>query len=262
MIFLKKPVIGIAMAFLLFASSTKAQSVAEKQAQQPIPSGSNFLGLGIGAFPKTSGSNELRTMVLPVVQYSWANVAYVSGLKAGVWGYTSADKSLRIGLYAEPRFGYDSSDSSRTAGMADREFAIDAGPSVRWTTPVGALNFEYGFDITGRSYGQAAQIQFIRPLLTDKGFRLNGLMSATWQNAAMNTYYWGKRANETSDQLPRNVGAGVSFSAGLTGLYSVGTNGALFFGATINRLSNEQANSLIAESSYTPVIYLGYGWRL
>lgn len=257
----KKPILCILLACLLPASAVMAQSVAEKQAQQPIPSGRNFLGLGIGAFPKTSGSRDLRTMVLPVVQYSWGNVAYISGLKAGVWGYTSEDRSLRIGLYAEPRFGYDASDSPRTAGMADRDFAVDAGPSVRWTTPVGVVNFEYGFDITGRSNGQAAQLQFIRPLLTEEGFRLNGLVSATWQNAAMNTYYWGKRASENSG-TPLNVGAGVGFSAGLTGLYTVGTNGALFFGATINRLSDAQANSLIAERSYTPVIYLGYGWRL
>ncbi len=261
MILFKKPILCMMLAYLLPASVAMAQSVSEKQAQQPIPSGRNFLGLGIGAFPKTSGSSDLRTMVLPVVQYSWGNVAYVSGLKAGVWGYTSADRSLRVGLYAEPRFGYSASDSPRTAGMADRDFAVDAGPSVRWTTPVGVVNFEYGFDITGRSNGQAAQIQFIRPLLTEEGFRLNGLVSATWQNAAMNTYYWGKRASENSG-TPLNVGAGVGVSAGLTGLYTVGTNGALFFGATINRLSDAQANSLIAERNYTPVIYLGYGWRL
>lgn len=258
----KKPIFCMMLACLLFASGAMAQSATEKQAQQPIPSGSNFLGLGIGAFPKTSGSNDLRTMVLPVVQYSWGNVAYISGLKAGVWAYTSEDRSLRVGLYAEPRFGYSASDSPRTAGMADRDFAVDAGPSVRWTTSVGAVNFEYGFDITGRSNGQAAQIQFIRPLLTGQGFRLNGLVGATWQNAAMNTYYWGKRASETLDQLPRNIGAGVGMSAGLTGLYTVGTNGALFFGASINRLSDAQANSPIAERGYTPVIYLGYGWRL
>jgi outer membrane protein len=262
MTFLQKPMCGMLLACLLPVSITMAQSVAEKQAQQPIPSGGNFLGIGMGAFPKTSGSSDLRTMVLPVVQYSWANVAYVSGLKAGVWGYTSDNRSLRVGLYAEPRFGYDANDNPRTAGMADRDFAIDAGPSVRWTTPAGVVNFEYGFDITGRSNGQVAQLQFIRPLVTGQGFRLNGLVGATWQNAAMNNYYWGMRASETSDGLARNVGAGVGYSAGLTGLYAVGTSGAVFFGASINRLSDAQANSAIAERSYTPVIYLGYGWRM
>jgi len=55
---------------LIPTSIAMAQSTAEKQAQLPIPAGSNFLGLGIGAFPKTSGSSDLRVMALPVVQYS------------------------------------------------------------------------------------------------------------------------------------------------------------------------------------------------
>ncbi len=243
-------------------TSVNAQSLSERQAQQPLPSAGNFLGLGVGIFPETPGGRDLRTLLLPAVQYSWGNVAYVSGLKAGIWGYTSADRSLRIGLYAEPRFGYDASDSPRTAGMEDRRFAIDAGPGLRWTTPVGVVNFEYGFDVTGRSNGQVAQLQFIRPLIAEQGFRLNGLVNATWQNAAMNNYYWGMRASETSDGLPRNVGAGVGFSAGLTGFRLVGNSGAIFFGASVNRLSDAQANSPIAERRYTPVIYLGYGWRL
>jgi outer membrane protein len=258
----QKPSFGMLVACLLATSTAKAQSTAEKQVQQPIPSASNFLGLGIGAFPKTSGSSDLRVMALPVVQYRWGNVAYVSWLKAGVWGFTSENRSLRIGLYAEPRFGYNASDSVRTAGMADREFGVDAGPSVRWTTPAGVVNLEYGFDVTGRSNGQVAQMQFIRPLITGQGFRLNGLAAATWQNAAMNDYYWGMRASETTNGVARNVGAGVGFSAGLTGLYTVGNSGSVFFGVSINRLSDAQANSPIAERSYTPVMYLGYGWRM
>ncbi len=83
---------------LLSTPFASAQTLVEKQIQQPIPSASNFLGIGAGAFPKTSGSSELRFLMLPVAQYSWGNVAYISGLKAGVWGFTSDDRSLRIGL--------------------------------------------------------------------------------------------------------------------------------------------------------------------
>ena len=253
---------ALVVSALLSTPFAKAQTLNEKQVQQPIPSASNFLGIGGGAFPKTSGSSELRTMLLPVVQYNWGDIAYVSGLKAGLWGFTTEDRSLRIGLYAEPRFGYDASDSRRTAGMADREFAIDAGPSLRWTSPLGALNFDYGFDVSGRSNGQVAQVQLIRPLISEQGFRLNGLVSATWQNSAMNTYYWGKRASESGTGSAINIGAGTVFSAGLTGFYTIGSGSALFFGTTINRLSDAQAESPIAERRFTPVIYLGYGWRL
>lgn len=245
---------------LFLASSGFAQSAADQQAQQPIPASRNFIGLGIGAFPKTPGSTDLRVMALPVLQYTFGDVGYITGLKAGLWGYTSDDRSLRIGLYAEPRFGYDSSDNPVTAGMADRRFAIDAGPSVRWTTPVGVLNFDYGFDMTNRSNGQVAQLQFIRPLVSEMGFRLNGLIGATWQNAAMNDYYWGVDGEQ--GRALYKAGAGTGISVGLTGLYSFGPTSALFYGATINRLSSAQANSPITERSFTPLIYLGYGWRM
>lgn len=251
------------IAGLLAVPAAQAQTEAERQAQQPIPSARNFLGLGIGAFPKTSGSSGLRTLVLPVVQYTWGDIGYVTGLKAGLWGYTSADRSLRVGLYAEPRFGYDAGDSTRTAGMADRDFAIDAGPSVRWTTPVGVLNFDYGFDVTGKSDGQVAQLQFIRPLITERGFRLNGLLGATWQNAAMNNYYWGVRPAEAIAGRPAyNAPAGTALSIGVSGLYAFGPDSALFYGASLSRLSDAQADSPISERRYAPLIYLGYGWRL
>lgn len=240
-----------------------AQSAADQQAQQPIPASRNFLGLGIGAFPQTPGSSDLRVMALPVLQYTFGDIGYVTGLKAGVWGYNSDDRSLRIGLYAEPRFGFDSSDNPITSGMANRSFAIDVGPSLRWTTPAGVLNFDFGFDVTNRSNGQVAQLQFIRPLVSEVGFRLNGLVGATWQNAAMNNYYWGVNASEaTTIRAAYTAGAGVGLSVGLTGLYAFGPTSALFYGATINRLSSPQANSPITERSYTPLIYLGYGWRM
>jgi outer membrane protein len=249
----------LAEGFFLNASAF-AQSAADQQAQQPIPASRNFIGLGIGAFPKTPGSTDLRVMALPVLQYTFGDVGYVTGLKAGLWGYTSDDRSLRIGVYAEPRFGYDSSDNPVTVGMADRRFAIDAGPSIRWTTPVGVLNFDYGFDVTNRSNGQVAQLQFIRPLVSEVGFRLNGLIGATWQNAAMNNYYWGVDGEQ--GRAFYRAGAGTGLSVGLTGLYSFGPTSALFYGATINRLSNPQSNSPIAERSFSPLIYLGYGWRM
>lgn len=234
-----------------------------QQAQQPLPSGGNFLGLGIGVLPKTSGSAGLRTLVLPAVQYSWGNTAYVTGLKAGLWAWRSDDRTLRLGLYAEPRFGYDAGDSSRTAGMADRDTGIDVGPSVRWTTPVGVLNFDYGFDVSGKSHGQVAQLQFIRPLITERGFRLNGIVGATWQNAAMNDYYWGVGAAEATGSRPSyRAGAGTALSVGVSGLYSTSERGAFFYGLSLNRLSDAQADSPITERRYTPLLYLGYGWRL
>ena len=239
------------------------QDANERQAQQSIPTPQNFIGIGGGVLPKVPGSSGVRFLALPVVQYQYKDVAYISGLKAGAWGFVSADESLRIGVYAEPRFGYTASDSTKTAGMADRDFAIDAGPTLRWQTDAGVLNVEYGFDVSGRSKGQVAQVQFIRPLVKDIAFRLNGIVSATWQDAKMNDYYFGVRSNEVATgRAAYSAGSGTAFSLGLSGLFAFNRTGAVFFGATVNRLSSTQSNSPIVERDYTPVVYVGYGWRM
>ncbi len=235
----------------------------ERQAQQAIPTPQNFIGIGAGVLPKVPGSSGVRFLALPVLQYQYKDVAYVSGLKAGAWGFVSADESLRIGLYAEPRFGYTASDSTKTAGMANRDFAFAAGPSLRWQAEAGVLNVDYGYDISGKSKGQVAQVQFIRPLVKDMAFRLNGIVSATWQDAKMNDYYFGVRSNEVATGRPAYAaGSGTAFSIGLSGLFAFNRTGAVFFGATVNRLSSTQSNSPIVERDYTPVAYIGYGWRM
>jgi len=245
------------------AAEPSADDANERQAQQSIPTPQNFIGIGGGVLPKVPGSSGVRFLALPVIQYQYKEVAYISGLKAGAWGFVSADESLRIGVYAEPRFGYTASDSTKTAGMADRDFAVDAGPTLRWQTDAGVLNLEYGFDVTGRSKGQVVQAQFIRPLVKEMAFRLNGIVSATWQDAKMNDYYFGVRSSEVDVGRPAySAGSGTAFSVGLSGLFAFNRTGAVFFGATVNRLSSAQSNSPIVERDYTPVVYVGYGWRM
>jgi outer membrane protein len=254
---------ALALTACVAVAQPSAEDAAERQAQQVLPTPQNFIGLGVGVLPKVPGSSGVRFLALPVIQYQYKDVAYISGLKAGAWGFVSADESLRIGVYAEPRFGYTASDSIKTAGMADRDFAADAGPTLRWQTGAGVLNIEYGFDVTGRSKGQTAQVQFIRPLVTDMAFRLNGIVGATWQDAKMNDYYFGVRSSEAaSGRAAYTPGSGTAFSVGLSGLLAFNRSGAMFFGASINRLSSAQASSPIVEQNYTPVAYVGYGWRM
>jgi outer membrane protein len=112
--------------------------------------------------PATSGSNELRTMVLPVIQASFADRFYINALRAGVWLVDSDDRRLRIGLAADARSGWDADDSTRTKGMHDRDFSVDIGPALRWQTDYGTLNAQWGFDTGAASKGHSMQLQFVR----------------------------------------------------------------------------------------------------
>jgi outer membrane scaffolding protein for murein synthesis (MipA/OmpV family) len=250
----RSPVAGLAIAASLLAAGA---------AQADAPSSNNFIGLGVGAIPKTPGNSSLNVIPLPVLQVSYEDKAYIAGTRSGAWAFDTEDKSLRIGLYAEPRFGYSGSDSTITRGMTTRDFAIDFGPTVRWTTEAGVVNLDYGFDVTGKSKGQVAQLQFVRPLVRQPGLVLNASVQAIWQSDKMNNYYWGVDSTETAPgRSAFSARSGTAFGAGLLGLYAFNYTGAMFFGATLTRLSGAQYDSPIAERNYVPTLYLGYGWRM
>lgn len=250
----------VGLLSLLGATSASAAAI-DKQTETAIPRTGNLYGLGIGVLPATSGSNELRTMVLPVIQASFADRFYINALRAGVWLVDSDDRRLRFGLAADARFGWDADDSTRTKGMHDRDFSVDIGPALRWQTDYGTLNAQWGFDATSASNGQNVQLQFVRALVRGQGLRVNGLVGATWNNRKMNHYYFGVApAEATPDRPAYTASSGTQLQAGVNGAWSTGGNGSVLFGLTITRLGGAQADSPIVETRIQPLAYAGYGW--
>lgn len=250
----------VGLLSLLGVTSASAAAI-DKQPETAIPRTGNLYGLGIGVLPATSGSNELRTMVLPVIQASFADRFYINALRAGVWLVDSDDRRLRIGLAADARFGWDADDSTRTKGMHDRDFSVDIGPALRWQTDYGILNAQWGFDTGAASKGHSVQLQFVRALIRGPALRLNGLVGLTWNDSRMNNYYFGVTPAEAAPGRPSyRAGAGTQWQAGVNGAWPVGQRGSVLFGLMATRLGNAQAESPIVETRLQPLAYLGYGW--
>ncbi|MDD3354326.1 MipA/OmpV family protein [Zoogloea sp.] len=256
---LYKPLLGTLL--LLGAHPLLASERIDRQTETAIPRTGNLYGLGIGVLPATSGSDELRTMVLPVIQASFGDRFYINALRAGVWLLDSEDKRVRLGLSADARFGWEAEDGRRTKGMQDRDFAVDVGPTLRWQTDYGTLNAQWGFDATSASNGQSAQVQFVRALIRGQTLRLNGLVGVTWNNRKMNDYYFGVAPAEAAPGRPAyRAGSGTQLQAGINGAWSTGGRGSVLFGVMLNRLGGAQADSPIVETRIQPLAYAGYGW--
>lgn len=248
-------------ALCLPALPAFANDRIDLQTEAAIPRSGNLYGIGVGVLPATSGSDELRAMVLPVIQASYAERFYINALRAGVWLVDSDDRRLRIGLAADARFGWKAGDGRRTHGMDDRDFSIDVGPALRWQTDYGTINAQWGFDAGSASKGQSAQLQFVRAIIRGPGLRLNGLLGITWNDSRMNDYYFGVSAREASPDRPAyRAGAGTQLQAGINGAWPVGNRGSLLFGLMATRLGNAQADSPIVETRIQPLAYTGYGW--
>lgn len=250
-----------ATAMAVLAPHASAADQVDRQTETAIPRTANLYGLGVGFIPRASGSEELRAMVLPIVQANFGERVYINALRAGVWLLDSDDRRLRLGLAADARFGWEAGDSDRTRGMRDRDFSVDIGPALRWQTDIGTFNAHWGFDAGGASRGQSAQIQWVRALIRESKFRLNGTVALTWSDRRMNNYYFGVAPGETSPNRPAYTpGAGTQWQLGVNGAYTLSGNGHLLFGVSISRLGDAVSNSPIVETRIQPLIYGGYAW--
>ncbi|MFV1922739.1 MAG: MipA/OmpV family protein [Methylotenera sp.] len=247
---------------LAFIGTVSAENKIDRITETAIPRSKNLYGLGIGILPKTSGSDEFRTIALPIINANYGDDRYyINALQAGVWLFDYDGKRLRFGLATQARFGWDADDGKLTRGMRDRDFSLDFGPSIRWQTNYGTINAQWGFDIGNASNGQTFDLQYIKNIFRSNEFKLNGSLGITWNNHKLNDYYFGVSPSENTASRPiYNAGSSTEFKVGINGLYSVAKNQYLLFGTSITRLGDEQANSPIVETRMQPFAYLGYSF--
>jgi outer membrane protein len=237
---------------------------APRQDLTPVPVARSFnlVGLGVGVFPEFSGAESFRSLALPIVRASYKDTVFINALQAGVWLLDSKDKSIRVGLAVEPRFGWEARAGTPVEGMERREFSLEAGLNVQVRTAIGVFNANLYQDITGASNGQTAQLQLVRPLTRVQGsgaFRLNGVVGAQWLAARTNDYYFGVRPGEATATRPEySAGATTNLQLGVNGLYLLG-RGSLLFGLIGNWLGDAAADSPIVETRFQPIAYVGYG---
>jgi MipA family protein len=255
----KKNSLIVLISTFLFVSSVYANDKIDRDTETPIPRVKNLYGFGVAVLPKTSGSDEFRTIALPIINGNYGDRFYINALQAGVWLLDSENKRLRFGFATQARFGWDSDDGRLTRGMKDRDFTFDLGPALRWQTDYGTFNAQWGFDVGGASNGQTVELQYIKSLIRGNEFKLNGSASATWNNSKFNDYYFGVGANETSpSRAAYSAGSGIEYRLGVNGSYAVSKDNYLLFGTFLTRLSDEQAYSPIVETRMQPFAYFGY----
>ncbi len=254
------------LAGLVAAAAAAVPAFAEESPRQdltPIPVSRTFnlIGIGVGFIPEFSGSNEYRPMVLPVLRLSYKDKLFWNALQGGVWFWDSEDRSLRVGLALEPRFGWEAEAGTRVAGMEKRDFSFEGGPNVQWRTPLGVINANIYQDLGGASSGQTAQLQFIRALVTNQSLRLNGSVGLQWFSGSMNDYYFGVRAGEARPGRAQfSASSSVSLQVGVNGAYALTERGSVLFGVNASRLGDGAAESPLVETRVQGIVYFGYGY--
>ncbi|HEX4325362.1 MAG TPA: MipA/OmpV family protein [Burkholderiales bacterium] len=251
---------------LCLAGVAQAQSTGApeaKAAATPARDWTGYVGAGALAFPKYVGGKGSTVWPVPLLSFEYKETFYVDLLRAGVRLWSSADQKVAIGLAAEPRFGYKSSDGARLAGMGERHLSIEAGPSLEWETPLVLLNLAYFADITGSSKGGSLHGTAYKQIVDTPKWDVGPYVGFERIDTKAANYYFGVTPAEAIAGRPAyQAGASTNWNIGLSGAYKFSKPYALMFGVQNTHLGNGAGASPIVETRNATMGYIGLGWTL
>lgn len=211
---LRVPTLAVAM---LAAWGSTYVSLAHAQ-QAPREGGR--VGLAVLGGYEYAGSDESRTLVLPTLDYTWAN-GWFAGTN-GVGRQWQSGERLQYGLKLGVDFGREEGRSSALRGLGNVDASAEVGGFVRYALGAGvaaktSLRAGSGVDNKGALWDLG--LEYGRALGAD--WRLGAELSATYANADYLQSYFGVTAKQaqasgykvtTPSAGLRDVSAGISLT--------------------------------------------------
>lgn len=221
-----------------------------------------FISLDAQVSSVYPGADRHETVPMPVAAISWQKTAYVYYSRAGYWAWQSADRSLRFGLAAEPRFGFKADADSALTGMAERKTALETGVNGLVVTPVGGLDVAVLKDIAGASDGQIAKAQWYVPFRDDADGEWFATLAVERQNEKTANYYYGIRTAEALVGRPAfQPGALTHWSLYLGGHQRLTGQWVAVAGVRQFWLDNALKASSLVKDRQPWLAHVGLGWK-
>lgn len=224
---------------------------------------SGAVGAGPIVFPRYTGGRATQAWLIPLVSAEYGDILYIEPLRAGVYFWGSEDRKMGLGVAIEPRFGFKAGDGARLAGMNTRGKSVEGGPAFDWDLGFVSLSASLFTDLTHSSEGQSARLYAYRQLVKNESLKLGAFVGADWMSARVSNYFFGVDESEANSGRPAfHVGSATNTTAGFDGLYRLGKDYSVLFGAQVSRLGHEVARSPIVETRQSLVGWLGIAWNL
>jgi len=257
-----KPILAISLAAACHWAQAQAFD-AVRLFGKPTGDGEGSVGAAVVAAHQYMGSDERRTMLLPVLDYRWTNGWFV-GTSNGLGYLFDSAPNVQYGLRLTADFGRSESRSTVLAGMGD----ISARPEVgaffnyfptREAFLTSSLRYGAGNDRKGLQFdlgaGYAVQLA--------PQWRAAAGVAATFANREMMQEFFGVTAAQavSSANAPYTPGAGVrDVRANVSLNYFINPVWTLTGALTVSALQGDARNSpLVRERTSTNgVLALSY----
>jgi outer membrane protein len=246
--------------FLAAALMCPGLSCAQGADQAPVKMLDGYLGAGALYAPRYAGGAGYETKPIPLAMIEYKETAYVHFDRAGVRLWSSRDKTMALGIAAQPRFGFHARDGERLTGMATRRDAIEGGAAFEWQQPSWALSAAWFTDWSSASGGQSFDLSVERDLLERGPWDVSAYLDLDYADAKIIRYYFGVRPDEATGTRPSyQPGAALTSSLGFSGAYRLNKRYALLFGSELSHLGAAAAGSPIVQRRSGVTTYLGLG---
>ena len=145
--------------------------------------------------------------------------------------------------------------------IPDRDYALEPGIELLMAGDWGHLQASLHHDISGTHDGYSLSAEFGRGLRYGRWY-VEPSLRLTYKSRALNDYYWGVRAAESSPALPAyRAGDGINLHGGMRASYYLSRNTALSVGLQYERLNDAVAASPIVVDDHVLGYFAGVSWR-
>lgn len=226
----------------------------------PVASLDGYLGLGPILRPNYTGGSGTHSSLIPIVRLEYKEVAYIYMDRIGARFWSTSDHQFALGVAAEPRYGFHSSDSPVLFGMANRRDTLEGGPLLEWQSGKWAVEAGGFYELTGISDSQSWRLSVYRQLVDNDAWDVGIDINFDRVNRAGANYYFGVRSGEATTTRPYyHPGAALNSSLELVGAYKLDKHYAVLFGSELMHLGEVSAESPIVRRTNTAMVYVGLG---
>ena len=144
--------------------------------------------------------------------------------------------------------------------VPDRDYAIELGVESLIDGDWGAATLRAFHDVSG-THGGYELAAYVSRRWTTGRMTIAPTIGASYKSASLNDYYWGVHPDEASVALPAyQAGGGFAFEGGLQTNYYFRRNLRLALSVNYERLSDEVADSPLAQDDYVLAWFSGLAW--
>lgn len=252
--------------FTLSLSALTAASAAMlggAHAQQPPKDGGRVGLAAIGGY-EYQGSDETRTLVLPTLDYTWAN-GWFAGVN-GVGRQWSAGENLQYGLKLGYDMGREEGRSTALRGLGNVDASAEVGGFARYALGSGfaaKTSVRAGSGVDNKGALWDVGLEYGQPL--GASWRLGSELTATYANADYLQSYFGVTAKQAqaSGYAVYTPSAGLrDVSARVSLTYLISPQWSLTGGLRHTQLMGDAKDAPMVRksSANTALLALGYAF--